>query len=123
MSSPYLAAVPSGELFYGAGCADKPLAEGTSKEFREFLASDSNGKILKERYDYQLESLKRLEELATSNFKHAASLNESLYIKGLENEISSHINVMQCKYTRILTAIDRLQTSHDSSMMTLTTRN
>ena len=120
MATSNLAAVPSGELFYRAGCAEKSLAEGTSEEFREFLASDSNGEVQAERFAYQLGSLKKIKGLATANFEHAASLEKELCTKGLESIINSHISVMKCKHARITAALDRLQTSHDASMMTLT---
>ena len=120
MATSNLAAVPSGELFYRAGCAEKSLAEGSSEEFREFLASDSNGEVQAERFAYQLGSLKKIKGLATANFEHAASLEKELCTKGLESIINSHISVMKCKHARITAALDRLQTSHDASMMTLT---
>ena len=113
-------AIVSGELYYRSGYADKALATSTSAEFRDFLASDSNSDVQAEKFSYQLESLKKLEGLATSNFRHAAALEKALCTNGIESLVKSYVSTMKCSQNRILAAMERLQTSHDASMMQLT---
>lgn len=113
-------ALVSGELYYRSGSANKALASGTSAEFRDFLASDTKSDVQAEMFAYQLDSLKKVKGLATSNFTHAAELEKQLCTNGMECLVKSYLSTMKCKQQRIKAAMERLQTSHDASMMQLT---
>lgn len=106
--------VPSGELHYQFGGADKALAS-TTEEFREFMAIDLDREKLGEQYAEQLESLEVLEKLVKENMTHAAEIEKKNVEDSIRMAIDAQIRALKCERTRLFGAMDRLQESSDAN--------